>query len=317
MPKVKDSLPAAAGMLPRMGGIALKNGLILVSETHWAAAVRDAAGIISVASGLKPKVPVGAKPGAFGAGSDGIPLVRGLGRFGETLLVLAQAKMNLPGAELPLEGGRIIAALGAALGASAAVRALAPKSPLVQEVGGALAAFVPAVLALKNSPISGYHGAEHKVIGGREAMARMRTVASAAGSAAATLRDSAGAVAGAASGAARSAAAGAAPKEHDRCGSNLIGPYLLATVVTNLLARGRSGVKSPAASAVAGAASLGIALEALRWATTHGDNIVAKIMLYPGRLVQKQLTTKEPTSAQLEVGEHAMNELLRLEGAAG
>ena len=312
VPKVKDPSPVAAGMLPRMGGIALKNGLVLVSETHWAAAVRDAAGIISVASGLKPKVPVGANAD----GTGGIPLWRGLGRFGETLLVLAQAKMNLPGAELPLEGGRIIAALGAAMGANAAVRALAPKSPFVQEVGGALASFLPAVLALKNSSISGYHGAEHKVIGGREAMARVRGMASAAGSAAATLRESAGSAGSAAGAAAATAAASAASKEHDRCGSNLIGPYMMATVVTNLLARGRNGEKSPAASAVAGAASLGLALEALRWATTHGDNILARIMLAPGRMVQKQLTTKEPTSAQLEVGERAMNELLRLEGAA-
>ncbi len=310
VPKVKKSLRGSDGTLPRMGGIALRNGLILVSETHWAAAIRDAAGIINVASGLKPKVPVGAKAGALGAG--GIPILRGLGRFGETLLVLAQAKMNLPGAELPLDGGRIVAALGAALGANAAVRALAPKSPFIQEVGGALASFVPAVLALKNSPISGYHGAEHKVIGGREAMAGMRAAAAVAGHAAATLRGSEGGVPKSM----HSAAASAAPKEHDRCGSNLIGPYMMATVVTNLLARGRSGKKSPVASAVAGAASLGIALEALRWATTHGDNMLARIMLYPGRLVQKQLTTQEPTSAQLEVGERAMDELLRLEGSA-
>ena len=147
-------------------------------------------------------------------------------------------------------------------------------------------------------------------------MARVRGMASAAGSAAATLRESAGSTGSAARAAAATAAATAASKEHDRCGSNLIGPYMLATVVTNLLARGRNGEKTPAASAVAGAASLGIALEALRWATTHSDNVLARIMLAPGRLVQKQLTTKEPTSAQLEVGERAMDELLRLEGAS-
>ena len=327
--------PTDAADLPRMGGIALKNGLILVSEKHWAAAVRDAAGLISVASGVKPRVVAqrapGTRPGAPGEGTGGIPVLRGLGRFGETLLVLAQAKMSLPGAELPLEGGRIVAALGAALGANAAVRALAPKSPLVQEVGGAVAAFIPAVVALKNSPISGYHGAEHKVIGGREALARMKSIASAAGSAAATVRESSAVATSRGSGeraratraaaqraaVERAAASGAASKEHDRCGTNLVGPYLLATVATNLLARGRSGRKSPAASAVAGAASLGLAIEALRWATTHGDNIVARIMLAPGRLLQKQLTTSEPTAEQLEVGERAMDELLRLEGAAG
>ncbi|MFH0917106.1 MAG: DUF1385 domain-containing protein, partial [bacterium] len=112
--------------------------------------------------------------------------------------------------------------------------------------------------------------------------------------------------------AARSAAAS---KEHDRCGSNLVGPYLLATVATNIVARGRSGRKSPVASAIAGVVSLGVALEALRWATTNGDSLLARLMLLPGRTLQRHLTTAEPSAEQLEVGERALEELLRLENA--
>ena len=37
-------------IMPRMGGIALRNGLILVSEDNWAAAVRQPDGTIGVAS---------------------------------------------------------------------------------------------------------------------------------------------------------------------------------------------------------------------------------------------------------------------------
>lgn len=37
-------------------------------------------------------------------------------------------------------------------------------------------------------------------------------------------------------------------------------------------------------------------------------------MMSPGRAVQKLVTTKEPTAEQLEVGERAIAELLRLEG---
>jgi uncharacterized protein YqhQ len=107
----------------------------------------------------------------------------------------------------------------------------------------------------------------------------------------------------------------AAAKEHDRCGSNLVGPYLFATVLTNILARGRSGRKTPASSALAGAASLALALEALRWATTHGDTLLARLVLMPGRAIQKRLTTAEPTPDQLEVGQRALEELLRLEAA--
>ena len=303
---------------PRMGGIALKNGLILVTERHWAAAIRQPDGSIDTASGDKMRLPGSGESGEAGgdaassrvarahrragARPSGIPILRGLERFGETLLVLGLVKKRLPHAQLPLEGGRVALALAGSLVATRAVRAAAPKSALVEEVGTALAGFLPAVLALKGSAISGYHGAEHKVIGGRETALRAAT------SEGATLAE-----------AERSVVAGdsaSASKEHDRCGSNLVGPYLLATIATNLLARGRSGVKSPAASAAAGAASLGLALEALRWASRHGDSVLARLMLSPGRVIQKALTTSEPTAEQLEVGERALAELLRMESGA-
>jgi uncharacterized protein YqhQ len=87
-------------------------------------------------------------------------------------------------------------------------------------------------------------------------------------------------------------------------------------VITNLLTRDRSGRKTPLRSAAAGAASLGLALEAMRWANKHADSLLARLMMMPGRGLQKGLTTTEPTSEQLEVGERALTELLRLEGAA-
>lgn len=307
---------------PRMGGIALKNGLVLLSEHNWAAAIRDATGGISVASGRKPRL--------VSEGGGVIPLLRGLGRFGESLIVLGQVKARLPRAELPLEGGRVAAALGASLLATSAVKSLAPKSAVIQEAGGALAAFVPAILALKGSAITGYHGAEHKLIGGRELEQQGATGVAPAGAPRAATAGRVAPLAGSAAtpgaaaprssvpapGSAASRGSAAAAKEHDRCGSNLVGPYLLATVATNLVARGRSGRKSPAASAIAGAVSLGVALEALRWATKHGDTLAARLMLLPGRTVQKHLTTAEPTAEQLEVGERALAELLRLEAAS-
>ena len=291
------------------------NGLVLVSERFWAAAIREPGGGIQVASGRKPRLPgsggwnegavsrpgrageshgvspagghvggAGARRASTGLGKEGVPLLRGLSRFGESLLVLALVKMRLPGAQLPLDAARVMKALAGSAAATSAVRRWAPKSALVQEAGAALAAFVPAVLSLKNSRITAYHGAEHKVIGGLEA--------------------------GASGG-----AAGAA-KEHDRCGTNLVGPLLAATVACNLLLRGRGrhgGARTPAASALAGAVSLGLALEALRWATRHGDTLAARLLLAPGRAVQKVFTTAEPSPEELEVAERALAELLRLE----
>ena len=85
----------------------------------------------------------------------------------------AQVKLRMPQAELPLEGGRVAAGAGHRLSPPpSTVRSLGPKSTIAQETGAALAAFVPAVLSLRNSTISGYHGAEHKVIAGREAEMR-------------------------------------------------------------------------------------------------------------------------------------------------
>ncbi len=339
---------SAAEIMPRMGGIALKNGLVLVSDDYWAAAIRETDGAITVASGRKPRLPSGpgrrggapragsAGQGRVGAAGDetgrrparaagrgaasqpqvsdfqGLPLLRGLARFAETLLVVAQVKVRLPQAELPLEGGRVVAALAAGYVATSTVRAVGPKSTIVQETGAALAAFVPAMLSLRNSAITGYHGAEHKVIGGREAELRAAAVGTRYGA----NGDPAAGFSGGAGGApvGRSAAA-AAPKEHDRCGTNLVGPLLFTTIAANALVRGAVGRMTPAGSAVAGALSLGAALEALRWATRHGDSLAAQVLMSPGRIIQKTLTTTEPTQDQLEVAERAMRELLRVEAA--
>ncbi len=86
-------------------------------------------------------------------------------------------------------------------------------------------------------------------------------------------------------------------------------------MAANLLLRGKSGRMTPTTQAVAGAVSLGAALEALRWATRHGDSLAARVMMSPGKLIQRTLTTSEPTPDQLEVAERAMKELLRLEAA--
>jgi hypothetical protein len=308
-----------------MGGIALKNGLVLVSDDYWAAAIRETDGSISVSSGRKSRLPSGgsrsrrtaeietaARSGsergrgqtsvtAEAPGLQGLPMLRGLARFAETLLVVAQVKVRMPQAELPLDGGRIAAALATTYAATSTVRAVGPQSRIAQETGAALAAFVPAVLSLKNSAISGYHGAEHKVIAGREAELRLRTARRAC-------------LGGSGAGQGMSAAA-SAPKEHDRCGSNLVGPLLFTTIAANALVRGKSGRMSPVGSVVAGAVSLGAALEALRWATKHGDSLAARVLMSPGRMIQKTLTTSEPTPQQLEVAQRAMKELLRLEAA--
>lgn len=290
----------------RIGGIALRNGLVVVSERYWAAAIRSVDGSIKAAAGRNVRLPR-SRPGADeaqrlvggAAPSTGTSFLRGLGRFGESLMVLGLVKARLPEAQLPFEGRRVAAALGISLAATSAVRAAMPRSAVAQEVGGVLAAVGPALWAFKGSPILAYHGAEHKVIGACEAAVRSSS----------SVRCEAAYV--------QVGDASAAAREHDRCGTNLLGPYLAATVITNLLGRGLFRRRSRVVSVAASVASLGLALEALRWATEHGDSWLARLVLTPGRLLQRYFTTAEPTPEQLEVGRRALKELLRLEYAGG
>ena len=50
----------------RLGGMALRNGLLVHGPTHWAAAVRTDSGEIKVASGRKPDL--------GGKRADGVPV---------------------------------------------------------------------------------------------------------------------------------------------------------------------------------------------------------------------------------------------------
>ena len=91
----------------RLGGMALRNGLLVHGPTHWAAAVRAKDGDVKVASGPKPRV----------TALDDIPGLRGLVRLGEAFAVIPLVKKGLPEAKLAFENPSV---LGVAAGASIA-----------------------------------------------------------------------------------------------------------------------------------------------------------------------------------------------------
>ncbi|HKP90259.1 MAG TPA: hypothetical protein VJT75_09820, partial [Thermoleophilaceae bacterium] len=93
----------------RLGGMALRNGLLVHGPTHWAAAVRTRAGEVKVASGRKPEVSSGV--------AGRLPGVRGVARLAEAFAVIPLVKRALPEAQLPMQDGRTI---GAMAGAAAA-----------------------------------------------------------------------------------------------------------------------------------------------------------------------------------------------------
>jgi uncharacterized protein YqhQ len=140
----------------RLGGMALRNGLLVHGPTHWAASVRDEAGEIRTASGRKPRMQA----------VEGVPGVRGVVRLGEAFAVVPLVKRALPQARLPFESPGV---LGVAAGASLA------GAVLRRRVGGASGeaiaaalALAPAVLALRGGELAAYHGVEHKAIAAYE-----------------------------------------------------------------------------------------------------------------------------------------------------
>jgi uncharacterized protein YqhQ len=140
----------------RLGGMALRNGLLVHGPTHWAAAVRDDAGEIVVGSGRKPRLEA----------ADGVPGVRGVVRLGEAFAVIPLVKRALPQAQLPFENPSV---LGVAVGASLVGATLRRRlNGAAGEAAAAVISLAPAVLALRGGELAAYHGVEHKAIAAYE-----------------------------------------------------------------------------------------------------------------------------------------------------
>jgi uncharacterized protein YqhQ len=139
----------------RLGGMALRNGLLVHGPSHWAAAVRAPDGTVKVASGRKPRIKV----------ADGVPGIRGLIRLAESFAVIPLVRRGLPEARLPFENAAVA---GAAAGATVAASLLRRRKSAGGEVGAALVGFAPALFALRGGELAAYHGVEHKAIGAYE-----------------------------------------------------------------------------------------------------------------------------------------------------
>jgi len=258
----------------RLGGMALRNGLLIHGPTHWAAAVRDADGEVQLASERKPEL--APKLAAR------LPGLRGPLKLAEAMAVLPLVRRRLPAARLPFEDWRVVAAIGTTLVATAALRrrvvSSALREGLVQAIGT-----VPAVVALSDRDLAAYHGVEHKAIGAYEQ----------------GIDDPA-----------------SVPKEHDRCGSNLIAPMMLLSAAGTVALERLVERPSPAARAAVGLAGASLAVEMFAWSDRHHGDPLAEAFHTPGREIQRRLATREPTPEQLQVGIAALAEILRIEGPA-
>jgi uncharacterized protein YqhQ len=259
----------------RLGGMALRNGLLVHGPTHWAAAVRTDSGEVKVASGRKPDLGGGA--------SERIPGVRGVVKLAEAMVVIPLVKRALPEARLPMQDLRTLGSMGAAALAGQAIRTAGARQPgrrtAGREAAVAIVSLAPALLALRSGELAAYHGVEHKAIAGYE----------------------------------EGADAAEAEKEHDRCGSHLVAPMLAAAAVGNVAIR-RAGLRGPAAEAAVGLGSAAVAVEVFAWGERHPDSSITRMMRRPGFEIQRVVGTREPNEEQLEVGRAALAEILRVEG---
>jgi uncharacterized protein YqhQ len=258
----------------RLGGMALRNGLLIHGPTHWAAAVRGPGGTVEVASQRKPEL----APGLAAR----VPGLRGPLRLAEALAVLPLVRRRLPAARLPFEDVRVLAAIGATLAATAVLRKRFGSSALRETMAQAIGT-VPAVVALLDRDLAAYHGVEHKAIAAYEQ----------------GIDDPTG-----------------VPKEHDRCGSNLIAPMMLLSVGGTALLERLVERPGPVARGAVSLAGASIAVEMFAWSDRHHGDPLAEAFHTPGREIQRLIATKEPTPEQLQVGVAALAEILRAEGAA-
>jgi uncharacterized protein YqhQ len=143
----------------RLGGMALRNGLLVHGPTHWAAAVRTRDGQIAVASGPKPDL--GSRA------SERVPGLRGVVKLAEAMAVIPLVKRALPEARLPMQDIKTLGAMGAAAFAGQAVRRAA-RSVAARETAVAAISLAPALMALRSGELAAYHGVEHKAIAAYE-----------------------------------------------------------------------------------------------------------------------------------------------------
>ena len=144
----------------RLGGMALRNGLLVHGPTHWAAAVRTRDGAIEVASGRKPDLGSSA--------AERVPGLRGVVKLAEAMAVIPLVKRALPEARLPMQDAKTLGAMGAAAVAGQAVRRAA-RSVAARETAVAAISLAPALMALRSGDLAAYHGVEHKAIAAYEA----------------------------------------------------------------------------------------------------------------------------------------------------
>jgi uncharacterized protein YqhQ len=221
----------------------------------------------------------GRKPHFAPAARSRVPILRGPIALAEAFALLPMVRRSLPPARFPFEQPSVLASIAATTVAARFLR----RSRLTagtRELVAAGIAFVPALLALRGPDLAAYHGAEHVSIGTYENGGTP------------------------------------APKEHPRCGSQLIPPMVASTLAANVVASKAPAGTRGAARLLGLIAALGGSIELFAWVARNPGNRAARMLARPGFELQRRFSTAEPSEAQLEVANAARDACLALERSA-
>jgi len=154
-----------------------------------------------------------------------------------------------------------------------------PMIAMAALIAAGLLSVAPAFVLFRGSDVAGYHGAEHISIGSYE-HGELRA------------------------------------KEHERCGSHLLGPMVATQAAGQALA-----VRAPVryrglARAVAAFGAVAASTEIFGWMVRNPEKKLARALAKPGHELQHRLATAEPTTEQVDVAEAALRACLDLEHEA-
>lgn len=97
---------------------------------------------------------------------------------------------------------------------------------------------------------------------------------------------------------------------HDRCGSNLVMIILAASFVYVPAA---SATMAFIATSVYTIVAIGLAIELFRLVVRFPERLLSRVVLFPGKQLQKYVTTREPDAEQIRVATRALRLVLALE----
>jgi uncharacterized protein YqhQ len=207
------------------------------------------------------------------------PLLRGPVRLVDAFALLPRIRRACPEARLPFERPAVLGSMLASAVIVHRLRRSARLGPALRELVGGTLSLLPETLALRGSDHAAYHGAEHISIGTYE------------------------------HGEPRG-------KEHERCGSHLVGPLLLTSAAGAALAAKAPERARGLARVAAAVGSVAAATEILSWMVRNADHPVARSLAWPGHELQHRFATAEPDDEQLEVAQAALGACLELETRA-